>query len=339
MMSQRTIGVLAGALVLLVLTSWLTSRSKYAVTEGGGFQPLFEQPVDPASIQTIKAWVGAIPDTTVELARSGEGWVVATRWNWPAKKDLVEQVFADLKDLRGEVRSSTDEVLADYKIDDADGMHLVATGAGGTELFHLVVGKTSLRGGCFVRKSGSNEVLLTTASLRSPFGLWGEDRKPVDPKRWLELRVTDVERNDVDRIVLRDGSSEIVLEKAFGPAVPDTAGGAPKPDRTNWTWKPDAKGEIDKAKADGILGTLTNLYAADVIEPKDAAEYGLDGTARVAELAMADGKTIRIRFGAALEDGKMRVVQVGDAGTPAKIYASTVDRVFPKRSDLKPQTS
>ncbi len=338
MMSQKTIGVLAGALVLFVLTSWLTSRGKYAATEGGGFQDLLDPPVDPQSVQTIKAWVGAIPDTTVELARAGEGWVVSTRWNWPAKKDLVDQLLEDLKNLRGEVRSSSEEVLADYQIDDAEGMHLVATDKGGTELFHIVVGKTAVRGGGFVRKSGSNDVLLTAASLRSPFGLWGDERKPVDPKRWLELRVTDIEREDVDRVVLRDGATEIVLEKVFGPAIPDTAGGAPRPDRTSWTWKRDAKGEFDKARTDGVLGSLCNLYATDVIDPSAAAEYGLGETARIVELVKNGGETVRIRFGATIDDGKMTVLQVGD-GTPAKIHKSTADRVFPKRSELKPQSS
>lgn len=338
MMSQKTIGVLAGALMLLVLTSYLTSRGKYAVAKDGGFQGMFEQPLDPAGVQSIKAWVGAIPDTSVELARSGEGWVVASRWNWPAKKDLVDQMLEDLKNLKGELRSSSEEVLADYQIDDADGMHLVATGAGGTELLHVIVGKNALRGGCFVRKNGSNDVFLTGASLRSSFGLWGEERKPVDPKRWLELRVTEIDRQNVDRVVLRDGSGEIVLEKVFGPAVPDTAGGAPKPDRSDWTWKPDAKGAIDKAKADGILGTLCNLYATDVAEPKDPAELGLGESAKVAEVTLESGETTRIRFGATVEDGKMTYLVVGE-GTPAKIYSATVDRIFPKRSDLKPATS
>jgi hypothetical protein len=341
MMTRKTIGLLTGALVVLAAASILTSRQRYGAAEGGGFEELLGGTVDAGSVQTLRAWVGAIPDSTVELARQGDGWVVTSRWGWKAKKDLVDRLLEDLNGLRGELRSSSADVLADYQIDEQDGMHLVGAGAGGTELFHVVVGKTALRGGSFVRRDGSNDVYLCAASLRSSFGLWGDERKAPDAKRWIELRIVQADRADVDRVVIRDGKTEIVLEKEFPTSLPDTSGtaGPPKPDRSNWTWKPDAAGEFDKTKADGLLGTLCNLYATDVAEPKDAAEYGLADGARSAQLVLSGGETILVRFGSTIEAEKKAYVRVGDDGLPGKIYQSTVDRVFPKRGELKPQAS
>jgi hypothetical protein len=352
MMSRRSLIGLGAVLIVLAAASWVTSRQRYGATKGTGFEDLLDKPVDPAAVQTIRAWVGSIPDSTVELSRSGDGWVVSSQWGWKAKKETIDRLLDDLKQLRGELRSSSADVLPDYQIDDQKGMHLVGVGTGGSELFHVIVGETALRGGSFVRRTGSNDVYLCGASLRSSFGLWGEDVKAPDAKRWIELRVNQTERQDVDRIVLRDGSSEVVLEKVFAaapPAPPDTSKAAadttkpaaaePAVDRANWTWKPDKVGPIDKGKADGILGTLCNLYATDVVDPKDAASYGLADAKRVAELVLKDGTKITIRFGNASKEDKKVYLQVGETGLPAKIYESTVDRVFTKRSELKPKTT
>ena len=101
----------------------------------------------------------------------------------------METLLDDLSGLKGEKRSSSAEVLADYQIDEENGVHVVGAGTGGSELFHLVVGKTATRGGSFVRRHDSNDVFLAGASLRSSFGVWGDEPKPPEPKRWLELRV------------------------------------------------------------------------------------------------------------------------------------------------------
>ncbi len=345
MMSRRTLGILAGVLLVLGALSLVTSRQRYGAAEGGGFESLLAKDLDASSVHSIKAWVGALPDSTVELAREGDGWVVPSRWGWKAKTDLVDRLLEDLTGLTGELRSSTGEVLADYDIDDGEGLHLVGTGAAGSELFHLVVGKSATRGGTFVRREGSDDVYLVSASLRSSFGLWGDETKAPDAKRWIELRVTQADRQDVDRIVLHDGGTTITLAKEFATATPaaaDTSGaaGPAGPDRTNWTWTADDGGAVDKAKADGVLGTACNLYATDVVEPADPAVFGLAEPSRRFELHLQDGTVLSVRFGDVLdEENKVYVQPGGDDGLPAKTYKSTADRIFLKRSELKPSTS
>lgn len=344
MMSRRTLGILAGVLLVLGALSLVTSRQRYGAAEGGGFETLLAKDLDAASVHSIKAWVGALPDSTVELTREGDGWVVASRWGWKAKTDLVDRLLEDLTGLTGELRSSSGEVLADYDIDGDEGLHLVGTGGAGSELFHLVVGKAATRGGTFVRREGSDDVYLVSAALRSSFGLWGEETKAPDAKRWIELRVTQTDRQDVDRVVLHDGGATLTLEKEFAQAAAmpaDTSGvaGPAGPDRANWTWKADAAGAIDKAKADGILGTACNLYATDVVEPADPALFGLAAPSRWFELHLQDGTSLAVRFGDALDEENKIYVQLGEDGLPAKTYKSTADRIFLKRGELKPSTS
>ena len=335
-MNQKLLSFLAVAVVLLGLLSWATSKRRYSTVAGGGFEDLMAEPIEEGAVQTIRAWLGSAPDSTVELERSGDGWVVSSSWGWPAKADLVESLLGDVSGLKGEKRSSAAEVLADYQIDDEKGVHVVGSGTGGSELFHLVVGKTATRGGSFVRRHESNDVFLAAASLRSSFGVWGDDPKPPEPKRWLELRVHQAERQDVERVVLRSAGREIALEKSFEVASTDTTGVA-APDRSQWTWKDDAHGPIDKGKADGILGTICNLYASDVVPPSDEPDgYGLADPARSVDIFFQDGSSVTMAFGNSAEEDKKTYARVGEDGLPALIYKSTVDRMFPDRNGLEP---
>ncbi len=239
----------------------------------------------------------------------------------------------NLDGLNGELRSKSAEVHGDYEIEDESVLHVVTTGDGGTELFHLLVGKASTRGNCFVRLEGRDDVHLVTGSLRSSFGVRDTDPTPPEGKRWIDLSIYQAERSDVDRIVLQGSDGELILEKEF--ATPDAEGG--EIDRSQWTWKADAAGEFDKNKADGVVGALCNLYANDVVEPGDLDQYGLGEDARSAELTFADGTATTVYFGRATgEDDKFVYFRVGEEGDPAEIYASTVDRIFVARSELQP---
>jgi len=353
MMNRRFLMILAGALVLLIGLSLLTSKARYSTTRGGGFESVLESKPDTGKIQSIKAWIGEKPDSSVVLERAGDGWTIPSRYGWKAKNDLVQQLLDELADMKGEIRSSKAEVLPDYQIDDQNGLHVVAASTGGAELFHIVAGKSAAQGGSFVRREGSNNVFMTHSSLRSTFGVWGDTPRPPDAKRWINLEVLKAERNDVDRIALHSKGEEIVLQKEFAspapkppapdqaPAATDSAAAAaaaapPSIDRSNWTWKKDARGEIDKGKADSVLGTLCSLYAAEVVDPAKTDEYGFGPEAKVAELTFADGHTTRIEFGKEIEDGKKVIFRV-DGGMPAQIYKSSVDRVFQSRKELSPQ--
>lgn len=331
MMTPRTLTGLAVALVALGALAWGTSQKRYSTVEDGGFEKLLATPIDAGAVQSVRAWLGSSPDSVVNLTREGDGWVVAADWSWPAKGDLVDKLLTDLGELRGERRSSSADVLDDYQIGENTGLHLVGTGAGGSELFHVIAGKQAARGGSFIRRSDSNDVFITSTGLRASFGVWGEEPAAPDAKRWMNLRVHQADRQDVDRISLQDAGKEIVLEKEFA-APADSAGMV---DRADWTWKADASGAFDKGKVDGILGTLCSLYASEAVPPDAENEYGLADSNRKVQIAFADGHTVTVAFGNTLEEDAKTYFQVDD-GPPALIYDSTVERIFQSRNDLKP---
>jgi len=341
MINRKTLGGLVVALILLGLLSWFTTQKRYATVEGGGFEDVLTEPIDASAVHSIRAWIGAAPDSAVELERSGDGWVVASSWGWPAKPALVDQLMTDLGELKGEKRSSSAEVLDDYQIDDEGGLHVVGEGAGGSELFHLVAGKTAPRGGSFVRANGSNDVYASRSSLWSSFGVWGEEPTNPDPKRWLNLQVHRATAVNVESVTIRDGQREIVLQKELAAPADTADSAAADPGREEWTWKPDAAGAFDKSKVDGIVSTLCNLYASDAVVPVEGEEdpYGLASPGRTVTLTLEDGTSTTIAFGNSREEDQKTYLRVGDDGLPALIYDSTVDRVFQERDALKPKES
>ena len=337
---KRTLIILAGVLVVLVLLSQLTGRKRLSTVEGGGIEPLMAEDFDRGAVESIQGWLGSSPDSTIELERTSDGWIVSSAWGWPANEPAVNRFLDKLDALSGERRSGSADVLDDYQIDDDAGFHVVARGSGGSEMFHLVVGKSANRGE-FIRQAGSNDVYLSSERVRSDFGVWGDNPVSPENRRWVNMQVFVADRNDVDKIVLTHADTTIVLEKAFVELPPDTTaeGEAVSPgvDRTNWTWTADADGEILKTSADQILGALCGLNAADVADPDSVATYGLDEPVRVAEVTMADGAVHRFQFGD--ETVNNRVYFREEGGKPALIWKGTADRIFVSRSGLSPTES
>jgi hypothetical protein len=329
---------LAVVLVALIALNQLTSRQRLSTVEGGGFAEVLPAGFDPEAVHSITAYLGSAPDSTVALEREGDGWIVTTAYGWPARDNLVDRLFTDLGELRAELRSSDEDVLGDYEIGDDEGLHVVGRGSGGSEIFHLVAGKNAERGGSFIRREGSSRVAYTKKTLRSHFGIWS-DPAPPEARRWLDLQLHRVDRTNVDEIRLRDGGEEIVLTKVFEtpePAEGDTSGVMPEPDRNTWTWAPDGGGEIQKSKADAILGLLSSLNATRVVDPDSLDAYGLVDATRVAEIVMHDAATTRIAFGHVLPADSTAVYVRVDEGKPAAIAKNTVDRIFVAREDLSP---
>jgi hypothetical protein len=143
--------------------------------------------------------------------------------------------------------------------------------------------------------------------------------------------------------VLRGETGELTLERVFAPmpppAAPDSSidmGGTPPVDRANYTYRADAKGEIDKAKADQVVGAVASLYAAEILDPsRSAADLGLAPPKRVAEVTMKDGTTTRILFGNPATDENRFYFQL-EGGKPAEINKAAVERIFPDRKSLSP---
>lgn len=327
---------LVGALAVLIAISQFTTSKRLETAEDGGFADVLGKSVDTGTIHDIKAWVGFAPDTVVHLSRKGDGWIVASAWDWPADQNKVDQLLNGISDLKGERRSADTSVLEDYAIDEENGLHLTGLTSGGGEVFHLVVGKNSRSGGNFVRRAGSDVVYTTRESMRSNFGLWSEEPKTPESKGWLDLELFRTDRLGIDKVSLTTEGKSLVLTKTFEEQPPDSNGVVPPPNRNVWAWEASDGDDVYKPKADNVVGALAAIRAAEAVDPTQIEAYGLGEGARIAEITLEDGTVHTFRFGDVSDEDESRVYVMVEEGRPALIYKSIVDRIFVSRSDLRP---
>jgi len=347
MIKPKTILILVGLLVVLGVVSFLQKSSHKKETSRPTTTVLIEGQYGPADLGSISLGYG--PDLElVVLANTPEGWVLDSAWNAAASTQRVEGLLNNLANLAGEFRSDAAGVVADYGLSEDKSVKIRLYDPAGELVAALDLGVRPERSpGNFVKRPGESAVYLIQKNLLASMGLYGGPEKPFS-KHFLELQAVKDDRQDVDRIVLEDGSTVTELLKEFTPAEPaaaEAAGpgveGQPAIDRSVWEWqivRPNA-GPALKTKADAIMGAVTSIRAIDVADPAGGpAEYGLAKPTRVARVVRLDGSERVLRFGGSREaDGDVQAgtwLQVDGDPTIWVVTEYSVNNIFKPAEEL-----
>ena len=284
----------------------------------------------------------------VVLESGPEGWLLTSAWNAKASDQRLDALLRNLSNLRGEFRSDSEAVLADYGFDEA--ITIRGFDAGGGEAFVVEVGGKPEGGqGNFVKLPGSAEVYLTGANLLSDLGLWSGPGRP-ESRHFLELQAYRAEREAVDRLAL-------VAEESFGlvkefeviePAADDTVSTEPFTDRSQWEWRlvdrgGDEIGLAVKTKADRVLGAAVSIRAQDVVDPgAGLAAYGLEDPAKSVTITMENGEEVTLAFGDKRETegttpGGYYMVAPELAPTVWVVGEFNVNNIFKTAAELLPE--
>ena len=202
-MKPATLVILAAATVLLVLgTVWLDSRAPVYTSGTGGalvFPDLAKEINDAAKLTVATA------DQKITVERKGESWVVADKYDYPAKFDLVKQELVGLAQLKTvEAKTAEPSLYSRLEVEDvsqkgAKGELVTLEDAKGAKLASLILGKRHYGRGAdqaveiYVRKPTEAQSWLATGTL---------DRND-DPKQWLKRDVLDLERERVSSVTPR----------------------------------------------------------------------------------------------------------------------------------------
>jgi hypothetical protein len=354
MLKNKNILILAAVLVVLLGISLLQKKEHTKSTSGSATVKVVEGVITADQLDRITLGHGE-NEQAVELVATPTGWVVASAWDAPASLSRIESLLRNLSDLSGEFRSDNQSVLADYGLADDQAVKIVAFDKDGTEVLAVDVGNTPERvPGNFVKRPDSNEVYLSQTNLLSQLGLYDGPGLPGFP-HFLELQAVKEDRLAVDRIVLNDEGGSLEMVKEFAEAQP-LPGQVDDPDqatedqvepagtdRTTWEWKmtsPQTKA-LAKTKADGVLGALVSIRAADVDDPAgDMALYGLAEPTRRATLYLDDGSEKTVAFGHKREAaGDLKEgywMKVSGEPTVWVVSEYVVNNIFKTEADLLP---
>lgn len=343
MLNRRNLIIVAVVLVALVAVSVLQRNQHRSATSQASSQALIDGEWSRDQLSGVVVGYADDP-AVVELTAGEDGWLVASAWDAGADHNKIDSLLRALSGLRGEFRSDSPDVLADYGFTDSTTVRLSGLGPDGAEAFAIEVGdKPSSGSGNFVRLPGSSEVFLSTADVLGSLGLWSGPARPQS-RHFLDLVAYRGDRNAVHALRL-DGDQTVVLTKEYpmvDPAPADTVQAEPTPDHTRWEWRLADGTMAQKTRADGILSAAVTLRAQDVADPTvDLAEYGLDPATRTVTIEVRDGDPVEIRFGnerpaADKNPGGYYAQVVGDP-TVWVVGTFNADNLFKTRDDLLPE--
>lgn len=342
MLKRKNLLILAAALAVLLLIALAQDVTHDRSTRGSSSTMLVAGEFTRDSLGKLVIGRGARTEAVVLQATPG-GWQVASAWGAPASTQRVDALLEALSNLRGEFRSDSEALLADFGFTDSTTVRITGYDPAGAVAFTVEAGEKPGQGvGTFVRQPGAAEVYLASADLLGALGVYSAGTGPQG-RHFVDLQAYKIERESVDSITLDDGGRALTLTKVFTqiqPAAGDTTHAAPYTDRASWEWRVEPRRPVAKTKVDAILAAVTSLRAQDVADPAAAAQYGLDPPARRAVVALADGSTTTLAFGGARAAGP---------GQPAGVYCRVegrpliwvvgeyqIESIFKNPDDLKP---
>lgn len=273
-----------GAFVVLLLAFIATREKEVSV----GVQKFDAPSLSTAAIESI---VVSGPNAA-RLERSANGWTVAD----PAKPDAkfpaddaqVQSLLTALVEFKApDFVTENDAKHAEYEVDAAKGTTVATTAAGKT--FTIVLGKSSKRGGAYVRKADAKAVFASpspvSGMVKRNVGAWR--KKAITTAPFADVTQVDVARADGEAFTLKVGEGG-----SWSLASPTSAGF-----------------RFDSNVGQRLVTQLTSLQAQDFL----AADADFS-KAHLFTLTLKDGKTVKVSLAPTKrDDGTFALKVDGDA--------------------------
>ncbi len=288
-MKVRTLivlGVCCAALAALAL--WTVRRQPAGPAPEIGARLLRTEDIN--SITRVELFSGT---QTVALARADDGWVVETRWNYPARFDQLVGLLRDLDSLRvAEIIRGGSEILADVGLTE-DGEQkpvLIRLFAGGLEPadeIHLGKPRASaamargfqLPDSRYARRARGPVVLV------EPF-INDVSRRPSD---WIRTAILDIRSAEIARMMAAPSNDAM-----YAVARAEDGG--------YWGQNMLHDQTINAPSADIWFRAFQGVVAQDVVDPAiPRGELGTEPAERAAAY-LKNGLVVHVELGRAADD-------------------------------------
>lgn len=301
-MQRRTLLLLSGAAVAAIGGALVLTPSAPPPPPGGAalaFPGLAQRLQGAAKIEAKRH------DSTLEILRRGESWVLASHGGYPVRQEKVRELLTGLTELRlVEPRTANPEMLDRLGLEDparegATSILLRVLDAQGGAIAELVIGRRRVRTqgnvpeSAFVRRPNESQAWLA------------EGRIPVDsdPQLWLDRDIANLPRERVRRVaVARTGQPPLVLTRAEGP------------DGKLQVSEPAEAPPTEEASLDEVGRAFEFLTFLDVRpeaeapgEPLGEARFELTDNLAVVVRPRKDGETLWASFAAEGDDEAARL--------------------------------
>lgn len=210
---------------------------------------------------------------TVELAKSGNAWLVASYHDLPADFGKLSRFSDDLAKARLErLVTANPERIARLEFGDTV---VSLLDAGGQTLWSATLGRNAESGGRFVRFGDEQKAFLTR------FTAWLD----FESKNWADNSLSSLRSDDVARIEIGFPEGEPLILARAKKEDPFAAANPPE-GRT-----------LDPSKVNLLLGNLTSLRFSETSAPDDPAAATARQHARTLKLTTFDQRTLTVTLG------------------------------------------
>jgi Domain of unknown function (DUF4340) len=280
----RSIRVLAVVLVVQVLAAaalWISGSGLTAKATNTPLLALKGKNVDHVMLE-------APGQTKLTLVKADGVWRLPDQDDFPADNHKVEQLLAQLEDLKQGTPVATSKAAQDrFKVSDKHFERRITLAGGGKTLATLYLG-TSV---------GVREVHAREATDRNVHSVkLAMYEVPVQAEEWEDKTVLQIPKDDIAAIDVADMHLERAPKTAAQSADKAAKGAAATPTAVAWrvagaaqTLKPDA--------ADKLAGLLANLRFDAVLGRKDQPSYGLNPPRLTLTLTRTSGQVVKYQLG------------------------------------------
>lgn len=340
-MKNKSLIFAASAFVVLGILFVMQEGKKKGVVPEVSSKKLITEEISPNDVARVKLHFPFLKENTLEFVKKESGWVVASRFGGPAKTDKIDAVLEEVGKLKGEFRSDSSEVLADYDLAEETAMHLEFYGSDDKELLNLLIGKRAeTQNEVFLRLSGSNRVLKVSTSLRAKLGIFGEDMKEMPAtSEWLELSMLKFDRDGAGELTMTANGVTTQYskkEKAREASEEDKKGEEKK---VEYIWEPDGgmNGAATRSGEDAknAIGTLANFHAEDLMGRGNLENFDLKPAPYIAKVVLKDNKEYELKVGKKIEGKEKRFAAVGGSDFVYSIGNYQFESVFGKEEGEK----
>lgn len=342
--NNKNLIILVVVLVVLVGGYLLTQDRRPELDTTGGFVELIEGQLSTDDVYTVSVNLGGDPDEGFTAVQRDGAWVVSSHWDAPANLNKIRTLLGNLESVRGEFRSEDPDVLDAYALDDSSAYHVRVLDEGGAPLAELLVGKRS-GSGSFVRRPGSDRVMLADHNFLSDFGAWGDTREAPTVTSWIDMTVVELDREAVRAIELDGSETALTLTKEFvevetAPEDTTATDAGADPDAYEWKVTGPETFVASKTRADGVMAAMVSMRARDVVGDTLEPHFGLsEADAQRVTVTMEDGTTHTLLFGAPTEeDDSMLYFTVEGEPLVWTVPDYVATNVFKAADDLKSES-
>ena len=316
-MNRKTLIAVAAFAALGIIAVVALRQPEKGEAAGERQRPLAK--LDPAALDTI---VVTRNGATTTISKQGGKYLVTAPGVFPADEATAKTAFDDVGKLElGDLVTENKAKQAEFDIDDAKGVHLVAKADKGTRvLADVIVGKTTTTG-TMVRLAGQDQVWQAAAGLRMAL-----DKDPGD---WRDKTITTFSPDDAQMLTVKTKEGGVAIAKKTGNKI----GSDDKWDLVTSVPKVD---KVDNSVPVGIVQGLAS-WKTNAFSDAKPAETGLDAPRLTITVALKGGKNVTVLLGNKKGADDL-YVKTADAPQVFLVKKYNADRIDKRPLDFKDRT-